>query len=98
MKDKDKYGQIPGYDALCKVNGTLNKQNDRDNGWTSEIRIPLAEIAKHGVEFSAGAKWRIAVYRTNYSAYNYAVQTSTFPKLPDLNLEFKKFFAPVCFR
>ena len=97
LKDKEKYGQFPGFDAMFKINGTLNKQNDRDKGWTSEIRIPLAEIARHGVDFSAGEKWRIAVYRTNYSAYNYAVQTSTFPQLPTLNMEFKKFFAPVVF-
>ena len=97
-KDKEKFGKFQGYDVLCKLNGTLNKQNDQDKGWTAEIRLSLSEIAKYGVKFAPGENWRIVAYRANYSAYNYAVQTSTFPQLPDFNLEFKKFFAPVIFR
>ena len=98
LKDKEKYGQFPGYDVKFSIYGTLNKQDDRDKGWTSETRLKLSEIARYGIKFAPGEKWLIAVYRNNNSAYNYAVQTSTFPKLPMFNLELKKFFAPVIFR
>lgn len=98
MKDKENFGKVPGYGAVCKLNGTLNRQNDRDKGWSAEIRLPLSVINKDGIRFAPGEKWRVLVYRINYSAYNYAVQTAAFPQLPGWNLNLRKYFAPVAFR
>ncbi len=98
IKDRAKYGKLPSFEIAFKLNGTLNKQNDRDKGWTTEMRLPLAEIAKKGIKFAPGEKWTIMAARYNYSAYNYAVQTSAFPQLPALNFHMRQFYAPVEFR
>ena len=48
-------------------NGTLNMHDDKDNGWTAEMAIPLEEIEKLGEKFAPGRNWRILVARYNYS-------------------------------
>ena len=97
MKDKDKYGLLPGFEALCTVNGTVNKQNDRDKCWCVEMRFPLKSIARLGIKFAPGEKWRIMAARRSYSAYNYAVQISAYPHQPGANF-LRKCFGVVDFR
>jgi hypothetical protein len=54
--------------AAVKVDGTLNKRDDQDKGWTVEMAIPLADVNgldKPGVKTppSVGDMWRINLYR-----------------------------------
>jgi hypothetical protein len=54
--------------AAVKVDGTLNKREDQDKGWTVEIALPLADVNgldKPGVKVppTIGDKWRLNMYR-----------------------------------
>jgi hypothetical protein len=54
--------------AAVKVDGTLNKRDDQDKGWTAEIAIPLGDV--NGLDTAGvkvppvlGATWRLNMYR-----------------------------------
>ena len=98
MQLKGKYGKLPGFECASSIEGTLNRQTDKDKFWTTEMRIPLSVIAKQGINFAPGEKWMILASRFNFSAYNYAVQTSSYPELPAFNFGMKNYFARVIFR
>jgi hypothetical protein len=54
--------------AAVKVDGTLNKHEDQDKGWTVEIAIPMADVNgldKDGVKVppALGDKWRMNLFR-----------------------------------
>lgn len=89
---------MPGYETAFTVNGKLNDHKVKDKGWTTELRIPLSEIAKKGVKFAPGEKWSILAARYNYSHYMYRRQTSSFPALPAVNFHMRQYYAPVIFR
>lgn len=89
---------MPGFETAFKVNGKVNDHKVKDKGWTTEMRIPLAEIAKKGVKFAPGEKWGILAARYNYSHYMYRRQNSSFPELPIVNFHLRQYYAPVIFR
>ena len=54
--------------AAVKVDGTLNKRDDKDKGWTVEMALPLADangMEKQGVRIPprVGDMWRINMFR-----------------------------------
>lgn len=54
--------------AAVKVDGTLNKRDDQDKGWTVEMALPLADangMEKNGVKVppKVGDVWRINMFR-----------------------------------
>jgi hypothetical protein len=55
--------------AKVRVDGTLNKREDQDKGWTAELAIPLEDVKgmddKSGVVLppAPGHVWRINMYR-----------------------------------
>jgi hypothetical protein len=54
--------------AAVKVDGTLNKRDDQDRGWTVEIALPLVDangMEKPGAKTppAVGDMWRINMYR-----------------------------------
>jgi hypothetical protein len=54
--------------VAVKVDGTLNKRDDQDKGWTVEIALPLADVnglEKPGVKVppALGDLWRMNMYR-----------------------------------
>jgi hypothetical protein len=54
--------------TAVKVDGTLNKRNDQDKGWTVEIALPLADangLATSGAKIppSYGDTWRLNLFR-----------------------------------
>ena len=56
------------FKAAVKVDGTLNKREDQDKGWTVEIAIPMADVNgldKPGVKVppAVGDMWRMNLYR-----------------------------------
>jgi hypothetical protein len=60
--------------AKVKVDGTLNKREDQDKGWTAELAIPLEDVkgmdAKSGVVLppAPGHVWRINMFRMDVPA------------------------------
>ncbi len=58
-----------GMDSAVKLNGTLNKYDDRDKGWVVEGRIPWTAFKPTGGRPVVGDKWKFALCRYDYSAY-----------------------------
>jgi hypothetical protein len=56
-----------GTESAVKLHGTLNKWQDQDKGWTVEGRIPWTAFKSTGGRPEAGAKWRFALCRYDYS-------------------------------
>ncbi len=56
-----------GMESAVKLDGTLNRWDDRDTGWTVEGRIPWTAFAAAGGKPKAGARWRFALCRYDYS-------------------------------
>ena len=82
---------VPSSDAYemelhvaAQCDGTLNDWQDKDNRWTGEMAVPIAELTRHGDAFGPGQAWTILVARYNYSRYlgHYGPELSMTPKLP----------------
>ena len=66
--------------AAVKVDGTLNKHDDQDKGWTVEIALPMADVNgldKDGIKVppALGDKWRANFFRMD-SGKDPKVQTA----------------------
>jgi hypothetical protein len=57
-----------GMQSAVVLQGTLNRWQDKDIGWTVEGRIPWTAFEPSGGKPSPGAKWRFALCRYDYSA------------------------------
>lgn len=61
--------EIPGLKTAIHVQGTLNRANDRDQGWTLEIAFPwaaLGEFARRPAPPSEGDQWRVSFSRVEW--------------------------------
>jgi hypothetical protein len=69
-----------GMESAVKLQGTLNDWTDKDKGWTVEGRIPWKAFEPTGGRPKAGAKWRFALCRYDYStAYDRPDLSSSAP-------------------
>lgn len=68
--------------VATQIDGTLNNWRERDKGWTAEMRVPLDELTRQGIEFGPGASWQVLIGRYNYSAYLPNRELSMFPPQP----------------
>ena len=71
--------------VASQIHGTLNNWNDRDEGWTAEMAIPVKEITAHGDGWGPNALWRVLIGRYNYSAYLPKPELSAMPHLSKTN-------------
>ena len=55
--------------VAASCNGSINKWEDKDLGWTGEMAVPVSELTARGEKFGPGAAWTILVARYNYSRY-----------------------------
>jgi len=56
-----------GMESAVRLDGTLNKHDDRDKGWSVEGRIPWKAFRATGGGPDAGDKWKFALCRYDYS-------------------------------
>ena len=97
--EEDPARLMPDFSVAVRLNGTLNRHEDRDGGWSVEMRIPLRELARStGVAFAPGQRWVLLAARCNYGADLYLQQPSTFPRLPMRGYHQHQYYAPVEFR
>lgn len=61
--------------------GTLNDYSDKDEYWSVEMAIPLAELEAKGVKFTEENKWTFLIYRPNYSYYLPWMEPTMFPNI-----------------
>jgi hypothetical protein len=66
----------------AKVDGTLNRWQDRDNGWTAEMAVPIAALIEHGDTVGPDAAWSVLIARYNYSRYLSTKELSCAPGMP----------------
>ncbi len=76
-----------GVESEVKLRGTLNKWEDRDEGWSVEGRIPWTAFKASGGKPKAGDAWKFALCRYDYSvALEKPELSSTAPlTLPDFH-------------
>jgi hypothetical protein len=55
-----------GHEAVARVEGTLDRPGDRDQGWVVEGRIPWSAFAASGGPPRTGDTWRFALCRYDY--------------------------------
>lgn len=54
----------PSVESAVVVRGTVNDDTDRDEGWTVELKIPIAELhPPPQVPVAPGEAWRFNLYR-----------------------------------
>jgi hypothetical protein len=69
-----------GMESAVRLEGTLNKWDDKDKGWTVEGRIPWTAFKATGGRPKPGDKWRFALCRYDYStAFDHPELSSTAP-------------------
>lgn len=83
---------VPNLTCAVQLNGTINKPDDTDRGWTVEMRLPFAELSKShsGRSPMPGSVWRINFSRVEYdvtrTATGYEKKTGSNGKpLPEHN-------------
>jgi hypothetical protein len=76
-----------GLESAVRLQGTLNKYDDRDKGWTVEGRIPWEAFKATGGRPKPGEKWLFALCRYDYSVtFERPELSSTAPlTLPDFH-------------
>ncbi len=77
-----------GMQTAVRVLGTLNDSSDKDRGWTAELKIPVANLAKvPRWPPQPGDKWRINLYRLEWHSDRKVNEGSAFspPLVPDFH-------------
>ena len=57
---------FPGLEVAVKVQGTLNRSNDTDAGWSVEMKIPFAGLSRGGADPRANKIWRANFSRVEW--------------------------------
>lgn len=79
--ERAKIDKPMGMKAVVALRGTLNDWTDSDKGWTVEGSIPWTAFASTGGRPKAGARWRFALCRYDYSADFESPELSSTAKL-----------------
>jgi hypothetical protein len=75
----------PGLRTAVQVDGTLNRRDDVDRGWSAELCLPwegLAQLADEPLPPAAGQLWRIGLARTqmiDHRAHHYPAIWTPYP-------------------
>jgi hypothetical protein len=60
---------LPGLRAAVRIDGTLNDPADTDTGWTVEVALPWADLAKYNLNQTPptpGDEWRMNLMRIEW--------------------------------
>lgn len=60
---------LPGLRTALHIDGTLNDPADTDTGWTTEVALPWADLAKYNLNRtppSQGDEWRMNLMRIEW--------------------------------
>ena len=71
--------ELIGVKTAVDVQGTLNNTADTDKGWTAEIAIPFATLAKDGHVPKDGEHWRMLLCRIEWTLFK---DTGKYEKVP----------------
>ncbi len=65
----DKDIVMKGLKVASVMDGTLNNWHDKDKKWTTEMIVPISELALKGGKIKPGEVWRFFVTRINFTRY-----------------------------
>jgi len=81
MKSNERKAADVAVAAVC--DGTLNRPDDRDNGWSMELAVPIDALTDGGrIPFDTAAGWTVCAVRLNYSRFLPIFELSSYPALP----------------
>jgi hypothetical protein len=83
--------------VAATIRGTLNDWQDRDEGWTVEIAVPVKDLKVLGEGFDPERPWTILVGRYNYSRYLHHWEVSSTSRLAEPGLHFFDRYRPMVF-
>lgn len=86
-----------GLITASKIDGTLNDWKDKDNGWTTEMAVPIKDLTSYGDSFGQGSNWTLLIGRYNYSYYLPAVELSMIPQLSAYSFHLTGEYAEIVF-
>ena len=89
-----------GIESAVKVRGTLNDYADRDEGWSVEMKIPWASLARTGGRPEPDDQWRFALCRYDFDvAYERPELSTSAPLDAKDHADFHTFerYAPIRF-
>ena len=84
-----------GLQVGAKMTGTLNNWQDKDQGWTAEMAVPIEDLTRFGGTFSNADKWTILISRYNFSRYLKNIEMSAFPRLSRTDFHLLDEYAPL---
>jgi hypothetical protein len=89
-----------GLTVAAQCDGTLNRWQDTDKGWTAEMAMPISDLTARGESFGPGSKWHVFVGRYNYSRYLNTIgpELSSSPQLSATNYHLLEEYAPLVFQ
>lgn len=81
MKSNERKAADIAVAVVC--DGTPNRPEDRDRGWSMELAVPLEALTDGGkIPFDTAAGWTVCVVRLNYSRFLPIFELSSYPALP----------------
>jgi len=86
-----------GIESAVALRGTLDQWADRDQGWTVEMRIPWADLARTGGRPAPGAEWRFALCRYDFDVEREEPELSTCAPLSKLSFHRHEDYATLKF-
>jgi hypothetical protein len=69
QRPRDALQKINRLIVAAHVNGTLNNDQDHDQGWTARMAVPWDMLKFRDQQFGPKTGWHVLVGRYNYSAY-----------------------------
>lgn len=90
---------MEGFKKGIVVNGTLNDDSDRDQGWSLEVAIPFSELPGQTGAPPVGAEWRFHLARYDWSAYlEGGRELSSTAPLSQVNFHLREEWIPLYFK
>ena len=101
LPSSDAFGKkhfISTMRSAVVLNGSLNKMDDRDRGWTLELAIPIKDLAVKGVPMDGKAAWTVLPARYNYDKNFRHVQLSCYPPTPVAGNHLIEYYGKIQFK
>ncbi len=84
--------------ASVRLDGSLNRWQDKDKGWSVEGRVPWRDFIRSGGRPQVDEEWSFALCRYDYSADFEGPELSTCAPLPQVNFHKYEDYATLRFR
>jgi len=84
-------------ESAVSLRGTLDTWNDKDQGWSAEMRIPWTSLMRTGGRPEPDAEWRFALCRYDFDVEHEQPELSTIAPLSRLSFHLHEDYATLRF-